>query len=290
MTGAFDSLLCDLENLWSSSLSPSDEDLKEFSDNVSKAIVSSLSRFSSDAKTEEPRVVLRMSNIGKPARQLWYQHKDKRTEKDVLPYSLLLKFLYGELLEELLVRLIKTAGHSVEERQKEHKVDGVLGHQDARVDGVLVDFKSASGRSFLKFKNYTLFDDDPFGYIGQLSGYAQEANDEMAAFVVIDKVSGEIAIMPIHRLEMIDVKQRVSYLKNTLKKEDPPEKCYPDQEDGKSGNRKLAIGCAFCSYKIECWADANGGKGLRGFRFSNGIRYLTQVARTPEVSEVDVSV
>ncbi len=284
MSKSFDTLLCDLQTLWSSSLSPSEENLNEFCENVSKAIVSSLSRFSE--KNGEKRLTLRMSNIGKPARQLWYDSHKPVSQEEELPYSLLLKFLYGEILEELLVLLIRTAGHTVDERQKEHLIDGITGHQDARVDGVLVDFKSASGRSFLKFKNYTLFDDDPFGYIAQLSGYAEAAKDDQAAFVVIDKVSGEITIMPIHRLEMIDVKKKVQYLKRVMENQTPPSKCYEDKEDGKSGNRKLAVGCTFCSHKVECWSDANNGQGLRAFKYSNGIRYLSQISRLPDVEEV----
>ena len=65
-----------------------------------------------------------------------------------------------------------------------------------------------------------------------------------------------------------------------------PPKCYPDEPDGKSGNRKLAIGCVFCGYRDHCWSDANGGKGLRKFKYSTGIRYLTQVHKTPDVQEV----
>ena len=85
----------------------------------------------------EKRLTLRMSNIGKPARQLRYDSHKPVSQEEELPYSLLLKFLYGEILEELLVLLIRTAGHTVDERQKEHLIDGITGHQDARVDGVL---------------------------------------------------------------------------------------------------------------------------------------------------------
>ena len=70
--------------------------------------------------------------------------------------------------------------------------------------------------------------------------------------------------------------------------EQPPARCYNDTKDGESGNRKLAIGCVFCPYKKKCWADANGGAGLRAFKYSNGVRYLTQVAKTPNVEELEL--
>ena len=103
---------------------------------------------------------------------------------------------------------------------------------------------------------------------------------------MIDKVSGEITIMPIHRLEMIDVKKKVQYLKRVMENQTPPSKCYEDKEDGKSGNRKLAVGCVFCSHKVGCWSDVNDGHGLRAFKYSNGIRYLSHISRLPDVEEV----
>ena len=66
----------------------------------------------------------------------------------------------------------------------------------------------------------------------------------------------------------------------------PPNKCYDDVPDGKSGNMKLAKGCVYCRHKFECHADANDGKGLRVFKYSTGYRYLTQVPKPPNVIEV----
>ena len=127
----------DLQSLWSNGVSPSPEDLKVFCDNVGDAVTSSFQ----DAVSQEPRTILRMSSIGKPARQLWYESKYVDNPEE-LDYSLRIKFLYGHLLEELLVLLLKMSGHSVEDQQLEHDIDGIKGHQDARVDGILVDFKS----------------------------------------------------------------------------------------------------------------------------------------------------
>jgi len=35
-----------------------------------------------------------------------------------------------------------------------------------------------------------------------------------------------------------------------------------------------------------CWSDANQGKGIRTFKYSNGTRELVQVVKTPDVEEV----
>ena len=70
---------------------------------------------------------LRLSGIGKPNRQLWYDVNTKTTEES-LPPSTRIKFLYGYILEELLLLCAEVAGHTVEAQQKEVSVEGVLGH------------------------------------------------------------------------------------------------------------------------------------------------------------------
>ena len=278
-------LVEDIEKVFSpqSKAVPTDEDLKTFSKNVSEAIVSTFIR---NREKGGHDYSLRMSNIGKPSRQLWYETRQDPETTEPLSYSLLLKFLYGSILEELMVLLCRTAGHVVTEQQKEYKLEGVVGHQDARVDDIIVDFKSASGRSFKKFKDHSLLEDDPFGYIAQLSSYAQAAGEKEAAFIAIDKQSGEITLMPLHQMEMINAKDRITYLKGAIQQATPPEKCYLPVEEGKSGNYKLSIGCVYCKFKKECWSEANNGKGLRTFQYANGIRFFTDVKKQPRVDEV----
>ena len=176
------------------------------------------------------------------------------------------------------------------DEQGEKRVDGIVGHMDARVNGVVVDIKSASQRSFDKFVKGTIFDDDPFGYIAQLSGYA-DGEDE-AAFIVMNKVTGQIHVCSLDSMEMIDFKEKVKSVKSIVKDDSPPERCYSDIPDGKSGNRKLATGCAYCDFKIQCWKDANGGKGLRKFKYSNGSRFFTKVVKRPpkDIEEEKINV
>jgi hypothetical protein len=237
---------------------------------------------------EKPRANgnLRLSAIGRPDRQLWYDINLDKSEAIPLTSSTRIKFLYGYILEELLIALSRLAGHSVTDTQKEVTVEGVKGHQDCVIDGVLVDCKSASGRSFEKFEKGRLERDDPFGYIAQISAYA-EANDmDEAAFLVINKQSGEICLLPVHSLEMINASDRVKNLKTIVKSDGPPPRCYSDVADGMSGNRRLGTSCIYCAHKKECWKDKNGGQGLRVFDYARGYRYLTYVAKTPEVPEV----
>jgi len=228
---------------------------------------------------------LRLSAIGKPDRQLWYNINRSKNGETLKP-STRIKFLYGYILEELLLLCTSISGHKVEQQQKEIEIEGIKGHQDAIIDNVLVDCKSASGRSFQKFKNNTLVTDDPFGYISQISAYA-EANDmDEAAFLVIDKSTGEICLTSLHQMEMINAKTRIKYLKKMVDNSNIPDRCYAGVPDGKSGNLKLSVGCIYCGHKKECWADVNQDQGIRVFQYANGKRYLVQINREPEVPEL----
>ena len=228
---------------------------------------------------------LRLSAIGKPDRQLWYDVNKPLLDAELKP-STRIKFLYGYILEELLLMCSSIAGHKVTEQQKEVTLEGVKGHQDSMIDDVLVDCKSASGPGFDKFKYNRGTEDDPFGYIAQISAYAQANGVDRAAFLAINKSTGEICLTPIHQMDMINAKGRIQHLKGMVSEGSMPDRCYSDVPDGKSGNHKLSVGCVYCSHKRECWSDANQGRGLRVFSYAKGKRYLTRVGKEPDVEEV----
>ena len=232
---------------------------------------------------DKPR--LRLSTIGRPDRQLWYDFKKPHNEP--LAPSTRIKFLYGYILEELLIMLASISGHKVTQQQKQVEVEGVKGHQDCFIDGVLIDCKSASGRGYAKFKYNNLASDDPFGYLPQISAYAEGNGVDEAGFLVINKSTGELCYTKVHSLEMINAKDRVKKIKEVVNSNTPPEKCYSAVPDGKSGNYKLDTACVYCNYKFDCWSDANDGKGLRVFNYSTGKRYFTKVEKEPNVDEVN---
>jgi len=231
---------------------------------------------------DKPR--LRLSTIGRPDRQLWYDFKKPHNEP--LAPSTRIKFLYGYILEELLIMLASISGHKVTQQQKQVEVEGVKGHQDCFIDGVLVDCKSASGIGYSKFKYNNLSNNDPFGYLPQISAYAEGNGVDEAGFLVINKSTGEICYTKVHSLEMINAKDRVKKIKKVVNSDTPPDKCYSAIPDGKSGNYRLDTACMYCNYKFDCWSDANDGKGLRVFNYSTGKRYFTQVEKEPNVEEV----
>ena len=280
-----DTLVEDIYNLFEpeKDIELSEEELDKHLDSFTTSIKETMKNILNEKPRE--RRNLRLSAIGKPARQLWYDKNDTK-EVEPLASNVRIKFLYGHLLEDLLILLSRIAGHEVTELQKEVSVNGIKGHQDCMIDGVLVDCKSASGRSFEKFSNNKLHTDDPFGYIAQISAYAEGNGVDEAAFLVIDKQHGNICLTNVHSLEMINAKERIDYLKGVMDKNTPPAKCYSDVPDGISGNHKLAIGCLYCSHKRTCWSDANQGQGLRAFNYAKGLRFLTKVGKVPNVEEV----
>jgi hypothetical protein len=230
-----------------------------------------------------------MSKLGTPNLKLWYEHHfplPREQSKNGL------KFCYGDLIEQLILFLAKAAGHTVEDEQKEFEIDGIKGHQDARVDGVVVDVKSASSYAFRKFSERTIFKDDPFGYIAQLSAYAHSNGVDQAAFVGVNKENGEICILPLQEIDLIHAPTRVAEVKALAAPSapKPTQKCYTDVQFKTSDNKTLSKNCGYCPYNKDCWKDSNGGKGLRYFQYANEVVALTEVNTLPRVEEINVPI
>jgi len=227
---------------------------------------------------------LRMSVLGKPPRQLWYDRFSPKKTKDY-DASLNIKFLYGHILEHLLLYLAELTGHKIADQQKKVEIDNIKGHIDATVDGEVCDVKSASTFSFKKFKTGELVGDDPFGYHAQLSGYETGMGTNKGGFLVMDKSTGDVCFYKPDELAKPNVPNLIKTLQDTLKRNSPPDRCY-ELSETKGGNKSLPIGCQFCAHKWECYQDANDGKGLRVFKYSNRYVYLAQVNRQPNVEEI----
>jgi hypothetical protein len=260
----------------------SKKDLKEFGNDMTLALESWASPIERDTTNKN---TLRMSNIGRKNKQLWYDLNFKKEEKE-LPPSLFIKFLYGHLLEVLLLFFVKLSKHKVESLQKEVSVSGIKGHMDCKIDGEVVDIKSASGFAFKKFKDGTLAESDAFGYLSQLAGYeaAEKTND--GGFLVINKETGELTFFKPEDLDKPNIKNRIREVKRIVKRKTPPDFCYPTIPEGKSGNMKLPRECTYCPYKYECHKSSNDGKGLRVFNYAKGPTYFTKIINEPKVEEV----
>jgi hypothetical protein len=238
-------------------------------------------------KEKRGEEVLRFSALGKKDRQIWYQaNMPEAAEK--MHGKQNFKFLYGDVLEILLLFCAKESGHEVTHEQHQVEVDGVFGHMDAVIDGIPVDCKSASPYSYAKFNDGSFVFDDPFGYIQQLSGYAHAiGKTDRAGFLVADKVHGDICFAEIDEFSIAGnpPENRIKELRGILHSEEPPSRCYETVPEGKSGNQKLGLNCSYCPFKYECHKDANDGQGLRKFFYSRGPVWLTEVKKEPKVDE-----
>jgi hypothetical protein len=266
---------------------PIEQVINDFGENVKQILRNNITESKFDKRK------LRMSNIGKKDRQLWYAYNGVEGEK-LMPHTRI-KFLYGHLIEEMVLALTKLAGHDVTDEQKQVEVDGIKGSMDCKIDGVLTDVKSSSPYGFKKFKDGSLIDNDPFGYVEQIKGYAHAEDETKFGWLVMDKTNGHLTYLKYDmedesqwywsKLNFFSSPERIKNIKAVVKQPNPPKRCYGHMPDGKSGNMKLGTGCSYCSYKHTCWEDA----GLRTFIYSNGPRYLTIVKREPDVLEVDAN-
>ena len=240
------------------------------------------------SKPQEPRGYLSLSSVGTPCkRKLWY--KINRTDEgEELPPNTFLKFFYGDMIEELVLQLAIASGHDVTGEQDRLDVHGVKGHRDAVIDGMTVDVKSCSSYAFKKFKEGRLRDDDPFGYISQLSSYVYAGqNDPLVtdkvrgAFLAVDKQNGHICLDVYDFTE--ELKTKEEEILETIYMVDGkiPEERIPTVPQSKSSeNTKLSMQCSYCEFKFLCW------ENLRTFIYSSGPEYLIDVVQEPRVPEV----
>jgi hypothetical protein len=275
-------LVSDIKALFTRGHKPSSEVVEALGADIASIVADRMI----DAQVER-QPTIRMSNIGKKDRQIWYDFHHKQP-REQLSAQARIKFLYGDILERLLIFWAKEAGHDVKDVQQEVEVDGIKGHLDAVIDDVVVDAKSCSSYAFKKFEEGTLKNDDPFGYMHQVGGYSEAKDGADGAFLAIDKTTGNITLLPVPRAELaaLGTRDRIRHLRNVVASLEPPPKCYQPKDFGQSGNKILPIGCSYCDHKFECHADTNGGKGLRVFLYSDGPKFFTEVKREPQVPEL----
>jgi hypothetical protein len=257
-------------------------------------------RFEHHEHTREP--TLRMSNLGSPClRKLWYSLHHPN-EGETFSGQTRFKFLYGDVIELLLVGLARAAGHTVEGSQDELSIAGIKGHRDCVIDGVTVDIKSASPYSFTKFANGELRSDDPFGYISQLSSYvyagrehAVDSHPTVGAFLVANKVSGELCLDKYDFGAEIDTKEEdVEHIKTVCNNPDvtPPRAFEPEVDGYKNkarvfvpnGNKKLGVNCSYCEFKNKCYPRLRTFMYRRGQGFAP--TFFTHIAKEPKVQEI----
>jgi hypothetical protein len=235
---------------------------------------------------EQERRGLRLSGLGYSCPcALWHRINRPETAEPLPPYARI-KFTYGHIIEHLIICLAKAAGHEVTGEQDAVIVDGVSGHRDCVIDGCIVDVKSAASRSFVKFRDKTIAQDDPFGYLDQLDGYAVGSLDDplvrvkdYAYLLAVDKTLGHLALYE-HKIRPQRIRQRIQHYKEIVALDRPPACTCHTEPDGKSGNIKLGTTASYSDHKYNCFPS------LRTFLYASGPVYLTKVVRVPDVPEL----
>jgi len=229
---------------------------------------------------------LRMSNIGRPTCQLWWEknHPEKALPK---PTTFVMNMLIGDIVEAAFKGILKEAGVAYEDSDTvslELDNTTVNGSYDLVVDGALDDVKSASHWSYTnKFESYdTLANGDSFGYVGQLAGYIKASGKKTGGWWVVNKANGQIKYVAATGL---DLEKEVAKLNETAKTVESNEfkRCFePDPEvyRGKaSGNKILPEGCKFCDYRYACWDNIKDlpSKVYQGKKTPPTVSYIGEV-------------
>jgi hypothetical protein len=262
------------------------EDIATLVDNLGFQVIKAQQEHT---KVRDEKVIY-ASEVGEPChRKLWYKiHYPEKGE--YLTETTRLKFLYGDVLEEVLLYLARVSGHEVSHQQAsivEEFDDGwqVRGRIDAVIDGEIVDVKTASPYGYTKMVVDGLTrENDSFGYSGQL-GFYQRNKDQLVGvqigndpkFLVMDKQNGNVGLAhPVPGdVDIEAIKDEVK--DNTLI---PDRGFKPDSWT--NGNEKLCVNCSYCAFKKDCWP------GLRVFSYARGPVFATKVAKVPKNNEITI--
>ena len=245
-----------LEDATSGKSTMSEETIKQIGADVMDAV---RRQFGGGNKRDKFR--LRMSNVGRPTCQLWFE-KNKPEKALPKPTTFVMNMLMGDIVEAAFKGIITEAGVKYEDDDNFVELQlgdtTVKGSYDLVLDGAVDDVKSASDWSYRnKFESFqTLKDSDPFGYVGQLAGYAKAAGKKAGGWWVVNKANGGIKYVPA---EGIDIDAEITTLEDTVATVNANEfrRCFdpvPETFRGKaSGNKVLNSNCKFCDYRFECY-------------------------------------
>jgi len=222
-------------------------------------IMDALRRQFGERKPREFR--LRMSNVGRPTCQLWFE-KHKPETAQPKSNNFVMNMMLGDIVEAVFKGLLTEAGVEYGDAEKVVlKLDDgteINGTYDIVVDGTVDDIKSASDWSYRnKFDSYSsLAAGDSFGYIGQLAGYAKATGKRAGGWWVVNKGNGRFKYVPA---DGIDTDKEVDKIQATVKTVEKDEfvRCFePEQETFRkvlTGNKVLNKHCTFCDFRNTCW-------------------------------------
>lgn len=237
--------------------SMSEEVIKQIASDVEAAMHK---QFNSGPRDE---FKLRMSNLGKPTCQLWFEKNDPEGKTD-LPPHFMMNMLIGDIVEAVFKGLLRAANVDFDDNDKVtlSLADGkeINGEYDMVMDGKVDDVKSASPWSYKnKFASVEkLQENDSFGYVAQLVGYAEAADKEVGGWWVVNKGNGEFKYVDASSVDRSAVLEDIQATVDYIEGDKPFRRCYeaiPETHYRKAtGNLKLdPTTCGFCAFKHKCW-------------------------------------
>lgn len=235
---------------------------------------------------------LSMSAIGRPLCQL-QMHKAGAAKLD-REYNDTIKMLYGDIIEALIVPLLKAAGVVVQSAQEHVKLTlkwpagelEVPGTLDLIIDDLVWDVKSVSGWAFKnKFTSYeAIKEDDAFGYIPQLYLYGKARGLKVGGWIAICKETGEVRVVEFPQDQEEEQKRVLIEVTNNVKEiidNEPFRRSFTDIPEKwrkkETGNRYLCKTCEYCPYRFTCWPDLIHAKSLRSEAKDPPWKYYTYI-------------
>jgi len=236
---------------------------------------------------------LRMSNIGRPTCQLWFEKNDPEDKKP-LPPHFLMNMIIGDIVEAVFKGLLRAADVDFKDNDSVtlKLKDGteIRGEYDMVLDGKVDDVKSASPWSYVnKFSSLeSLAKSDSFGYVSQLVGYAKAAELDVGGWWVVNKANGEFKYVDASSVDEPTVMQEIEETVEYINEDKPFERCFeaiPETYFRKpTGNMVLGTECGFCSYKHKCWPNLKEllSKAYKGKKTPPMVDYILL---SPEYAE-----
>ena len=243
---------------------------------------------------------LRMSNLGRPFCQLWWEKSGavKVPKREKQQASI---FAAGHMAEAWLMMVMKASGVPITDSQTYTKLmiagDEISGTSDVLIkydDEVLWDIKSASDYSFSKFKaGYgSVADNDAFGYVDQGFLYSKAQGLPFGGWIVINKNNGEVCVCEAPMLQddaMAATFKRVEEKKTKLDTDAPFERCFEDEPETfnrkETGNRVLCFNCSWCDYKDACWPGVEHRTAIFSKAQNKPWKDYTEVNAEPDEDE-----
>ena len=243
-----------LENATSGKSAMSQDNIEQVATDIKDA----LNRQFNTKRDEKFR--LRMSNIGRPSCQLWFE-KNKPETALPKPTTFIMNMMIGDIVEAVFKAILRESNVKFENSEdvtlEIDEKTTISGSYDLVMNDAVDDIKSASDWSYkYKFDSYeSLHSGDSFGYVGQLAGYAKASNKKAGGWWVVNKANGHFKYVRAN----IDMDKELDKIKRNIKATESDElvRCFepePEMFRGKpTGNMVLNKNCTFCSYRQSCW-------------------------------------